>query len=282
MKDLNKTAITLGCFFLIATLIAPSCYKKFDPKSYAPPFTISGFSSSSEIASSNLVGYWPFDGSLIDSVSGTVGTNTGTSFSDGFKGQALKGALNGYVLSGGVPSANILNMTSFTLSFWVNTPPPSTGIIGLFSLSKTDGFWGNIEMFFENGSTNAAGKFRTHLFNGTSDQEFASNDLINLFDKWVNITASYDGGSSTYKLYVNGSLASTVTNSGFGPLHITNPGQIVFGTAQFMTNPSQTSATDAQSWASYLTGQLDEVRLYNTVLTPQEINALVVLQGKGK
>ena len=78
-------------------LALASCYDKFDPATYAPPFTISGFSSVSQIQPANLVGYWSFDGSLVDSVSGTPGINTGTSFTPGFKGQAMQGGINKYV-----------------------------------------------------------------------------------------------------------------------------------------------------------------------------------------
>jgi hypothetical protein len=56
----------------------------------------------------------------------------------------------------------------------------------------------------------------------------------------------------------------------------------VLGCVQFQTNPSLTSATGSQDWASYLTGSMDELRIYNAALTPAEVNALVVLQGKGK
>lgn len=280
MKACNKKIFTGILPLLVASMFLSSCYKKFEPSDYAPQFTINGFSSTSEIATSNLAGYWAFDGTLIDSVSKNAGANTGTSFVNGFKGQAMQGKLNSYVLAD--PPTGLNSLTSFTLSFWVNTPPPSTGIIGLFSLVRTDGFWGNIEIFFENGSSNTDGKIRTHLYNGTSDKEFASNGVANLFDKWVNLTVSYDGASSNYKLYVNGSVVTNTTSAGFGNLKVTNPGKIVFGTAQFMTTPSQTTGTGSQSWASFLTGQLDEVRLYNKVLTPSEINALVVLQGKGK
>jgi hypothetical protein len=203
----------------------------------------------------------------------------GTTFINGFKGEAFKGALNSYVTAD-VPT-EMLSMTSFTVSLWVNTPPPSTGIIGLFSLSRTDGFWGNIEMFFENGSSNTDGKFRTHIFNGTNDKEFASNGIQNLFDKWVHIAVTYDGATSTYKLYANGSVVTTLDGAGFGNLVVTNPGKLVFGTAQFMTNPS-IGCCGPQGWASYLTGTMDEVRIYNKALTDVEVNALVVLQGKGK
>lgn len=34
-----------------------SCYKKFDPASYAPALSIGGYTGSKEIAPSNLVGY---------------------------------------------------------------------------------------------------------------------------------------------------------------------------------------------------------------------------------
>jgi hypothetical protein len=280
MKKITKNIYAALLAPLGLSLLLTSCYKDFDPKSYAPAFTINGYTSASEIAKANLVGYWAFDSNLIDSVSNAAGTNTGTSFVNGFKGKAIQGGLNSYVLADA--NANINAMTSFSLSFWVNTPPPSTGIIGLFALSKTDAFWGNIELFFENGSTNSAGKFRTHLFNGTTDKEFPSNDIVGFFDKWVSITITYDGAASIYKLYVNGSNVSTVNGAGFGPLKITSPGKIVFGAPQFMTTPSLTNSHGAEPWASFLTGQLDEVRLYNKVLTAEEINALVVLQGKGK
>ena len=280
MKTFNKRILTGILPLLAVSMFLSSCYKKFDPADYAPQFTVNGFTSVSEIATSNLSSYWAFDGALLDSVSKNGGVGTATSFVNGFKGQALQGKLNGYALAD--PPASLNSLSSFTISFWVNTPPPTTGIIGLFSLARTDGFWGNIEIFFENGSSNTDGKVRTHLYNGKDDREFPSNGVVNLFDKWINLTATYDGTTSNYKLYVNGSVVTNTTASGFGPLKVVNPGKVVFGTAQFMTTPSQTSGSGSQSWASFLTGQLDEVRIYNKVLAPEEVNALVVLQGKGK
>jgi hypothetical protein len=56
----------------------------------------------------------------------------------------------------------------------------------------------------------------------------------------------------------------------------------VLGAVQFQTTPSLTTSHGSEPWASWLTGSLDEVRVYNTPLTQEEVNALVVLQGKGK
>jgi hypothetical protein len=278
MKTLfNKNILAIA--FLCVGL--GSCLKPFDPSGYAPPVTIGGYTSVKQIATTNLVGYWSFDGTLVDSVTSAVATAVNTTFTKGFEKQALQGALNGYVLA--TPGAGITGIHSFTSLLWINTPPPSTGIIGFLSLANTADFWGNIEMFFENGSSNTNGKVRIHITQGSSDYTYAVDNVQNLFDKWTNIGFSYDATTSTCTLYVNGSSVSSGKITGLtGALNFTNVGKMVFGCVQFQTNPSQTSGTTSQPWASYLTGQLDEVRIYNKVLLPSDINAIVALEGKGK
>src|SRR5215217_8336501 len=96
--------ILASLFVAAATVGLSSCQKEFDPSSYAPPLNIGGYTSSKEIASSNLVAYWAFDGNLLDSVSNTAGVNTGTAFSPGNKGQALQGAPNSYVTTTPAPT----------------------------------------------------------------------------------------------------------------------------------------------------------------------------------
>jgi hypothetical protein len=265
---------------LATSFVLTSCYKKFDSKSYAPALNIGGYTSAKEIAPANLVGYWSFNGSYIDSVSGASGTNTGTTFSGGIKGQAMQGALNSYVLF--TPGTAITTMSSFTITYWVNSPAPSVGIIGMVGLAKTDGFWGNIEIFFENGGTNTDGKYRAHIQNGANEGWVAKDGIQNLFGVWTNLALSYNGATSTFKLYKDGALISTNVAAGLGPLAFTNIGKMVFGCVQFQTTPSLTSATGSQPWASYLTGQLDEVRVYNKALTDAEVNSLVKLEGRGK
>ena len=272
ITSLAVAAVTLGL---------SSCQKEFDPASYAPPLNIGGYTNSKEIASANLVGYWAFDGNLVDSVSNTPGVNTGTGFSPGNKGQALQGSLNSYVITS--PSAGVTALKSFTITTWMNTPPPTTGVIGLFALANTKEFWGNIEIFIENGSTNENGKLRIHINNGSGDKTYAADNVLNLFDKWVGLAVSYDETSGMVKLYVNGSIVSSGTVAGLtGPLVFANTGKIVFGTTQFQTTPSLTSATGKQDWASYLTGQLDEFRIYNKALSNEEVGSLAKLEGRGK
>ena len=277
MKKIN---IKQTLLFALSVLLFGSCYQKFDPATYAPPLNIGGYSSSRQIAPANLVGFWSFNGSLIDSVSNTSGVNVGTSFSPGFKELGLQGANNSYVLF--TPGAAITGMHSFTIAYWVNSPLNTNGIVGLVNLSNTTGFWGNIDMYFENGSTLDAAKFRAHVTNGAIDRWVNKDGLPNVFTKWTHFAFSYDAASETFKLYVNGSLTVTQPEIGFGPINFTNSGQMVFGTVQFQTNPSLTSGSTNQPWASYLTGQLDEVRIYNKAISDSEVSALVLLEGRGK
>jgi len=273
-----KKALSL---LMVGSVLLSSCYKKFDPASYQPPFTINGYTSVGEIGAGSLVGYWAFNGNYVDSVSNTVGTGTKTSFTSGFKGQALKGDLQGYVLA--TPSNAIKNLQSFTITEWVNTPPPSTGIIGIFSLANTKQFWGNIEIFFENGSDNTNGKVRVHVAKNGTDNTYSVDGVRNLFNAWTNIAVTYDASSSTFTLFVNGSKVNSGTAGSLtGPLGFVDVGSLVFGTVQFMTNPSLTSTHGAEPWASFLTGQIDEVRVYNKALNESDLQALIVLQGKGK
>lgn len=257
-----------------------SCQEKFDPSSYAPALNIGGFTSSKQIAPGNLVAHWAFDGSLIDSVSNTLGVATGTGFSLGIKGKALQGALNGYVITN-TPTA-VQNLKSFTVSLWQNMPLNSNGIVGLMDVANSSSFWGNLTIFFENGGNASTGQLKFHINNNGVDNWLGNYAMTNPWDKWNNITISYEAAISTYKIYVNGSRLATQVIANNGPITFQNAGKMVFGTVHFQTTPSLTNSTNKQDWASYLTGQLDEVRIYNKALSDSEISSLSKLEGRGK
>ena len=98
MKKIIKNIKLAGLLFLIAGTLLPSCKNEDGINGYAPALSIGGYTSSKEIAPANLVAHWAFNGSYIDSVSGASGTNVGTTFITGIKGQSMQGALNKYVL----------------------------------------------------------------------------------------------------------------------------------------------------------------------------------------
>jgi len=75
----------------------------------------------------------------------------------------------------------------------------------------------------------------------------------------------------------------TLTVAGLGNASFVDGAtKIIFGTLQFQTTPSLGTAGGSQGWAGYLTGQLDEVRVYDVALSASDLKALIILQGKGK
>jgi hypothetical protein len=275
---LIATAITVGL---------SSCQKGFNTKSYAPtkPLpTYNGYSSSKEIAPSNLVAFWPFSGSLADSLSGTTGVSTATNFGAGISGQGLQVSSTGYVVTN-TPTA-VKSLHSFTISVWVNMPL-NTGAAGIVSVAHTQNFWGNFDIFFDNGGTATTGVLKVHVYNKSgsitgSDAWEGGYTVSKPWNTWTQILVTYDDTASTVNVYYDGALAGTNTVTGFAPLDWSQVGQMVFGTLQFQTNPSLTAGSGSQPWAASVNGAIDQVRVYNTPLSATEASALYSLEKTGR
>lgn len=267
----------LICFAFLVS----SCQKSFDPASYEPEKSFGGFSSSDEIDPESLIAFFPFEGNLTDAVSNTTANNFGTTFSTGIKGQALFVGLNNYALF--EPTEAIKDLQSFTIAYWVNTPINTAGIQSPLCFVNPTGFWSNLDMFFDQ-QTPAASVFKMHLFGNDGDTEQWLQDwsITNPWDSWIHIALSYDMPSSTFTFYVNGTKVGSATNTDFKQPNFSDVPQIVFGTIQFMTNPSLTTGTGPQAWASYLLGSMDQLRIYNKALPGKDLNALAQLEGLGR
>jgi len=276
------SSLLLSLVFI--SILFTSCYKSFDPKSFQPVFIVNGFTSSASIESASLVGYWAFEGSYIDSVSKTVGSGVNTSFTPGFVGQAMQGANNGYVISD-LPNA-LKGLGSFTIDFWINTPE-NTGEFAPISISDNANFWGALDIYYDynTATTATTAPFKVHLndtTNKTGDIWLTSWILPSPWNSWQNIALTYDQSSSKFILYQNGTIVGSQTQVGAGAIAFPKTaGKLIFGTEPFQCNPSLGTGTP-QSWATYLAGQMDELRIYNKALTQTELQALIILQGKGK
>ena len=244
-----------------------------------PPPVPGGFVNSSEVGAANLVGYWDFNGNLKDNVSGANAVGTNISYATGIKGQAMQGAINGYALA--TPSAAIKNMGTYTVSWWTKSASNKDGVVGMVNFSDAQNFWGNLNTFFENNGTEQLMRFKTIFASNGSSFDFGVQEVNGRWDAWNHFVVTYDG-IDKFVIYINGAPVATGTRTGLGPIKFTNFNQIVFGTVHFMTTPSQTSSSGAQSWASFLTGQLDEVRIYNKALNATEVSALTVLEKQGR
>jgi len=273
-----------------------SCQKGFDAKSYAPKRPLpkfDGYANSKDIQPGALVAYWPFNGDLKDSLSAAVGAGTGTSFGDGVKGKGLIATGNSYMITN-TPDA-VKSLTDFTISVWVKMPL-NPGAAGIVSVSHTSNFWGNFDIFYDNGGSATTGVLKVHVFNNASLADAPNNGSSNAWEggytvtdpwgKWTQIAVTYTGhytdSTSMVKVYYNGASVGTNEVKGFAPLDWSKAGPMVFGTLQFQTTPSLTTGSGAQGWAAPVNGDIDQVRVYNTALTSSQIDGLYNLEKAGR
>jgi hypothetical protein len=197
-----------------------------------------------------LVGYWAFDdgsgGTASDgSGNGHTGTLTyGPTWQSGTNCK-LGGCLsfdgvNDYV---NVADAADLRITgSLTISAWIRPASPGSKqtIVG----KQTE-----FKLFFHNV---APYPIRWSHISSTGTLEFGALTPSSTANQWVHVVLVRDAVAGQIRGYVNGSLVSTSTYT-VTPGTSTNP--VVIGAQRFR-------------------GQIDEVRVYNRVLTAAEVGAI--------
>jgi len=221
--------------------------------------------------------------SFLELISETNGTASGqVTFEDGpaFDAAQYDGSAESYVLFD--ETADIADVTNFSISFWSfvefideDDNDEIDGVIGLVNLSNTSSFWGNVDIFIENGSGPTDGaNMRIHVTNDDAETWIEYNNVTGIFDSWAHHVITYDNVAKEFKYYINNSLELTTNADWDDDLNFQNAGPLVMGTVQFQTDPSLTTATDSQTWASYLTGNLDEIKIFNIALSDTRVEEL--------
>lgn len=298
---------------LALNLLFSSCYKKYKAEDYDPLYVINGYSYVSEIEPTNLIAYWNFEGNLKDSVSNTTASGANTSFGTGYLGSALQGAENGYAAAD--ISAQIARVNgSFTLSFWMYFPNNTTtddNWVNIITITNplnyqswNAPFCGNFNFLKYPGSdrnNGAPSQFGYHVRNvsGAANWWDGPENWFNnlwtgsVYNNWVNWTFTYDATAKTFNIYKNGAQWKSdgwvdpgggntypQVNNNFSNLQFNDPPtKIIFG------GNTDTGVTSDQTWGKSIKGydgKLDEVRIYNTALTQQQLQAMIGLQGKGR
>lgn len=191
----------------------------------------------------NLIAYYPFNGSLTDVAAAHNGTILGIiGYTTGKLGQAAEnssGAGSNYVAVSGVTVTG-----DFSVSAWVNvdTYPVSGGTL----FGQESGFTG----FYINGPTN-----KIAFYNGGFQDGTTSVPL----DTWTHVLVTYNSATTTFTFYVNGVTAGTQVSA------------LASWTPVDMLGLAGNAGLD---------GSLDEVAVWSRVLTAGEI-AAVYNSGSG-
>lgn len=222
--------------------------------------------SKPERLNNGLIGYWTFDGNKIagvtaydSSTSGNNGTMTnGPLPTIGKVGQALRfDGTDDYVAIGNSSTYNFDRANTFSISAWFYKDS-ITGPLGIFTKQNTTTgqFTGYGIAILNNNLTPSFG-----LQSNTSNQANITSPAVSA-GAWHHIVGTYDGSSSAsgLKMYVDGVLQSSTITSDTLTSSIVN------------TVAPQISGRNGANQLS--PGKIDEVRLYNRVISAAEVTAL--------
>jgi len=258
-QKISLRNIFFSIIFLYAFLISPMRCKKHVAQ------------NQEHFPTTGLVAWWPLNGTaLAMSVSGNNGTIYGgvSNTTDRFgktNSAFLFDGNDGYI---GVPTLDSLKYTPITYSAWVVVksylPSPFNGlriraVIGRLSTSKIDG--GVIALHagkgFNNGmDDNTFGMYRM----GGNEGVNTTSKTKPVLNKWTHIVYTQDNIRGSWKWYMDGIL----TNSG----DFTDPqGDFTFFRIGGCNLPHM-------GWETFWNGKLDDIGVWNRVLTQDEVTYL--------
>lgn len=219
--------------------------------------------------SDGLVGYWKMDESSWDGTSGEVvdysgNGNHGTADCEGtcdipttssgkFNRSGDFDSTMDYVEVG---NPSTLQTTNGTVSIWVN--PNSVGYKDGIISKANDGTWGSTNWVLTFDQSNNISFYYGQT--NTNSVSTGVNTIVN--NKWYHVTATWElveSSQTKVNIYLDGQLKQSRQSSN------------LIGTS---SNVFIGSWGNSIAWDQRMNGKIDEARIYNRALTPQEVQAL--------
>ena len=304
--SIKKTSLLLSGAFLLSVAFT-SCGKDGNNDIILPP--IGGYNNSDEVGEANLLAYWGFEGNGNEGKAGTAPTSgvRATYISGGVKGQALN--LDSGYLYYASAIAPLTSNQPFTVSAWVQVtnnggpgnPPVNNFPYSYFQSAIPGQLFGNITALVEAGQYKVASD--TMVFksiykdmNGGTQDNINNNGIAGTeylvvkkagTSQWVNVVTTYNpaggtGAQSIFRIYADSALVSN-TNLNFENKGVNSfkysANEIIIG-GWYNNIPGKTVSTD--TWTVPFTGKIDEIRVWNKLLTGAEITAIYQLGKAGR
>ncbi len=211
------------------------------------------------------VGYWNLDEGAGTTAADSSGLgNTGTlvnspTWVSGHSGNALDFANNGHSYVTVAPATSLANLyaNGMTVAAWINPRSAGGGSLGrIVDKDNNDAGW----FLAMNGTTAVRFAVDDYL---TSEPSRVSTAVLKL-NQWQHVAATWDGSAqgANIHIYINGVLADGSAVNGSGGLDNDSGTPLAIGNR-------------AVDLARGFDGTIDEVRVYNGVLSAAEIAALV-------
>ena len=268
---------------------------------------INGYANSDAVAAANLVAYWPLDGTGNEKKTNTAPTSSvNATYATGIKGQGV--TLNGGYLYYARPLGALSTNQAFTLSAWIQVannglnggnPPANNFPYSYFQSTIPGQLFGNLTAMVEAGSYLVPNdtlvlKAIYKDFNGGTQDNINNYGIAGTeykvikkagTNQWVHVVTTYNpaggtGAQSIFRIYADNVLVSNTNfeNRGANSFKYT-AGEVIIG-GWYNNVPGKTVSAD--TWTQPFKGKIDEVRLFNKLLTPDEITALMNLGLAGR
>lgn len=274
----NNLKIVLSV--LLIAVVATSCQKMDKPE-------LGNYPVDANPPNGPLKFYVAFDGTTtnplmnaVDSIRANFPSDNPFTTVDGIKGKGVTGVNQKFIK---YPSFNSwASSSSFTISIWYKKDGQTKNNNGtngpeyLLSMKAVNNFhWSNAVGFVFLEGNNTACAIKTMFVSNTGDAWFTwegGQSIAGLCDNnWHHLVLTYDETNSQVKLYIDGVQNPNVkTWGGHGALNLATSKISEF---RIGAGPSTSYASD--DWlACTFKGSLDQLRMYSTVLTQAEIQAL--------
>ena len=276
MRNNLKTLLSV----LLIAVVATSCQKMDKPE-------LGNYPVDANPPNGPLKFYVAFDGTTtnplmnaVDSIRANFPSDNPFTTVDGIKGKGVTGVNQKFIK---YPSFNSwASSSSFTISIWYKKDGQTKNNNGtngpeyLLSMKAVNNFhWSNAVGFVFLEGNNTACAIKTMFVSNAGDAWFTwegGQSIAGLCDNnWHHLVLTYDETTSQVKLYIDGVQNPNVkTWGGHGALNLATDKISEF---RIGAGPSTSYASD--DWlACTFKGSLDQLRMYSTVLTQAEIQAL--------
>jgi len=237
-----------------------------------------------QISAANLVASWTFSGNA-DDVSGNGNNGTlktgwvgpyGVAPTDGgtlpiLVADRYGNANSAYDFNNAayieVPYQASLRPANFTICAWIKPKEASNGNY-IFSLDR----WNGYKFQLQGGNL----PFLT-VMTTTGDHDQDDGGASVQLGQWSHVVVSYTNG--TMKFYINGALVKTANVTG-DPTTLASPPPISIGNELPKTayNLTDSSSPMAYYGGNYFIGTIDDLHLYNKVLSDTEVKSLYTME----
>lgn len=282
--------INIQQLLILATfaMMGVSCKKDGNPNNLPSVSTasyegkIDGYTSSNEVFPENLIAYWSFDDTKNELVSGTAPSSSANDsyVTGGVRGKALNLAAGYLYFPVQFQKFKVDSLKNWTISTWVKILNNGSKRTMLFQLARPGIFNGNINFALNTQSfpattTNTLRIQPTFTTVGGGTQDNLNSTLSPTIgmDKWTHLVLTYDGTTGVFNIWADAVKVGAFPNRGVGNnlYKSWEPSEIIIG-ANYNSIPGKSVSADVTFAA--MTGQIDELRIYNKTFPDAHVKAL--------